>query len=179
VVEIALLHGDDAKVIARFEAAVRRYCKSRTRTTEDAEDAVQDTFLRYLRRSETRVRNQEAWLITAASRACADINRWHRREDSWRALPKVDGENLRDSTMRIPDTSISADPERFTIDHLVVKALLRRLNRRDRAVIVHLYLLGASQHQVARYLGVSDEYLRVVAMRARRHAAALLRNAFH
>jgi hypothetical protein len=41
---------------------VRRYGRLRCRSAEHADDAVQDTFLRHLHCSETRIRNREARL---------------------------------------------------------------------------------------------------------------------
>jgi RNA polymerase sigma factor (sigma-70 family) len=164
----------DASVVLRYEPAIRKFCRSRTYSPEDADDAVQDTFLRYLRRSERAIRNDEAWLITAASRACADINRRRKREESRRAWPVLRDGELENRIDHTPAPRTTTDPEQITVDHLTVSELLRQLSSRDRVVVTHLYLLGASQQQVAEYLGVTHEHLWVIAMRARRHAQAIL-----
>jgi RNA polymerase sigma factor (sigma-70 family) len=100
--------------------------------------------------------------------------RWHQREDQWRAFPKIRKGEFVDPVATVTDTSRRADPERITTDHLVVTSLLRKLPERERVVVTHLYLLGASQQQVATYLGVSDAALRMIAMRARRHVRAFV-----
>jgi len=162
----------DADVVRRFEPAVRRYCRSRCRSPEDADDAVQDTFMRYLRRSEARIHNHEAWLIRAASRACADIGRRQARDDKHRLAGhwKSSLEKEEELVFFKP----TADPEQITVEQLTVSALIRQLTPREQTVVTHLYLLGASIDQVATYLGVSPAHLRVIALRARRHAQALL-----
>lgn len=162
----------DAAIITRYEPAVRRFCRTRTRSPEDADDAVQDTFIRFLRRSDAVIRNEEAWLITAASRACADINRKHQRDEE-RGAPLPEHEGI--GTFQLRSTASGADPEQLTVEQLTISALLRKMSPRDRFVVTHLYLLGASTEKVAKYLGVSNEHLRTIAMRARRHAQHIAR----
>jgi RNA polymerase sigma factor (sigma-70 family) len=164
----------DAAIVLRFEPAVRRFCRSRTRSTADADDAVQDTFLRFLRRSEQKIRSNEAWLITAASRACVDINRRHQRDE--RHVSDIGGGDVTyasDEDARFSDKGAN-DPATLTAEHLTVTALMRGLTERDRLILTHLYLLGASSKQVARYLGVTENNVRQIALRARRHARMLL-----
>ena len=164
----------DAEIVLRFEQSVRRYCRSRTRSEADADDAVQDTFLRFLRRSERRIRSNEGWLITAAARACANINDRHRRDEQRRSeLTVWDGCFSRHDDERLSDRGAN-DPERITTEHLTISALLRGLKPRERIVLTHLYLLGANSEQLARYLNVTPNNLRQIAFNARRHARALL-----
>jgi RNA polymerase sigma-70 factor (ECF subfamily) len=173
-VRISRVPESDAAVVLRFEPAVRRFCRSRTRSPEDADDAVQDTFMRFLRRSEQKIRNNEAWLITAAWRACADINRRHRRDEQRFVTSAVwDGCFTQSEADSLVDVR-APNPEQQTVDHLVVGALLRRLSSRERTVVMHLYFMGANSTELSRYLGVTPEHLRVIAMRARRHARAIL-----
>lgn len=166
----------DAEIVLRFEQSVRRYCRSRTRSEADADDAVQDTFLRFLRRSETKIRSNEAWLITAASRACADINHRHQRDEQHRSeLTVWDGCFSLHDDERFSDQGVN-DPQRLTMEHLTISVLLRGLSSRERTVITHLYLLGADSEQLARYLNVTPNNLRQIAFSARRHARALLQD---
>jgi RNA polymerase sigma-70 factor (ECF subfamily) len=173
-VHVSRVPESDAAVVLRFEAAIRRFCRSRTRNPEDADDAAQDTFLRFLRCSEQRIRNHEAWLITAASRACAEINRKNGRDDERRTNTSVWGGLFSEKESETMADPRAEDPERSTVDHLTVATLLRRLNERERTVVAHLYLMGASSSQLASYLGVTQVHLRNIAMRARRHARAIL-----
>jgi len=175
-VEISQVPESDAAVIQHFEPAVRRYCRSRTRSPEDADDAVQDTFLRFIRRSEQAVRNNEAWLIRAAACACADINRRRQRDDERRSdASPLDSCYTRDDDERFSDDG-AYSPERITVEQLTISALLRRLEPRERLVVMDLYLMGADPKQVARYLNVTPGNLRFIAFSARRHARAILRS---
>lgn len=130
VAHVAVVAESDAEILRRFEPAVRRYCRSRTRSEADAEDAAQDTYMRFLRRSEKKIRSHEGWLITAASRACADINRRHQREEKHRSDVSVwDACFLKDDDERFSDRGAN-DPEKLTAEHLTVAALLRGLEPR-------------------------------------------------
>lgn len=152
-------------VIRRYESAVRKFCRSRTATPDDADDAVQDTFLRFLRRSEPHLRNDEAWLIRAASRACIDIHRRRTRAVEHEAVGLYPAD-VTDRTGR--------EPERLIVEELAIGELLRGLTERERVIVTHLYLLGSTLKQVAAYLGVSPEHAKVIAFRARRHARSLV-----
>lgn len=163
----------DAEIIHRYEAGVRRYCRSRTRTPEDAEDAVQDTFLRFLRRSDAHIRNKEAWLITAAWRACADINRKRRRDEEHIATAHVWDCLVADESEDIIDVH-AENPEQFTVERLTIAALFRQMSPREVSVLTHVYLMGGTSQEVAKYLGVTEDHFFVIVSRARRHARALL-----
>jgi RNA polymerase sigma-70 factor (ECF subfamily) len=172
--EISPVPESDADVIERYEDSVRRYCRSRTATPEDADDAVQDTFLRFLRRADHKIHNKEAWLITAAFRACADINRRRTRDEYRKASSSpFDGVLEEDGSNDVADVH-AANPEAVTVEQLTIAALFRQMNPREATVLAHVYLMGATTEQVARYLGVSVDYLYVIVSRARRHARAIL-----
>ncbi len=130
--------------------------------------------MRFLRRSEKRLRSNEGWLITAASRACADINRRYQRDEEHRSsVTAWDTCFTRDEDERFSDNG-AHDPHRLTVEHLTINALLRQLDHRERIVVTHLYLLGADSQQLARYLNVTPNHLRQIAFRARRHARLIL-----
>ena len=173
-VQVTDVAESDADVIKRYEPAIRRFCRSRTRSPEDAEDAAQDTFMRFIRRSDQHIRNKEAWLINAAWRACADINRRWRRDDEHRSTSfPFDGRPVTDETDDVVD--VRADnPESLTVEHLTITALFRQMQPREATVLAHMYLMGATSTQVASYLGVTPDHLWVIASRARRHARAIL-----
>lgn len=64
---------DDQEVVEQYQGVVRRYCRRRTWTTADAEDAAQAVLLRWVSRREREVANPEAWLLQAAKWACASL----------------------------------------------------------------------------------------------------------
>jgi RNA polymerase sigma factor (sigma-70 family) len=164
----------DEAVLGQYEAGVRRYCRSRTHSREDAEDAAQDTYIRYLRRSDRHVRNPEAWLITAAARACLDLNRRRQYEARFMAPPPAmtaKGDLVTEGRVADPH---AADPERLVVEAVWISRLLRQLSERDRTIITDLYLMGSSLAQVATFLGISYDSAKMSAMRARRHVRAIL-----
>ena len=65
-------------------ATVWRVCKGYFRSEHDAQDAFQDTFLKYSQHDDKVFEGEEhrkAWLITVASNVCKDMLRAHRRND--------------------------------------------------------------------------------------------------
>ncbi|HEV3231502.1 MAG TPA: sigma factor [Candidatus Dormibacteraeota bacterium] len=150
----------DAHVLAENAAAVARYCRSRTRTLADAEDAVQDTFLRYLRRRDREIRNPQAWLIRAADRACTDIGRNARREVAdlqFRPVPRE-----------------SQNPEDAAVTAWLLTDVIGELRPLDAWLLGRLYLGGWTAAQLARELGLAAGHVRIMAMRARQRARQVL-----
>jgi RNA polymerase sigma factor (sigma-70 family) len=142
--------------LAEHEGAVRRYCRSRVDNDADAEDAAQDTFLRFLQ-SKGEIRNPEAWLIHAASCACKDLLRRAIRQQTW---PIGEAE-----------ASSSPDPADIVVEVRSTEQLLERLRAPDRDLLEKLYMKGLTVQQVASLLRISPGNVRVMALRARRRAS--------
>ncbi|WP_077193761.1 sigma-70 family RNA polymerase sigma factor [Streptomyces lydicus] len=105
---------------ARFEAQrsrLRAVAYRMLGSPTEAEDAVQETWLRLARTDDARVDNLPAWLTTVVSRVCLDMLRARtaRRED-------LTGQELPE---RAPDAADGSDPEHeaFLVD-AVGRALL-------------------------------------------------------
>ncbi|MFI0155005.1 sigma-70 family RNA polymerase sigma factor [Streptomyces lydicus] len=105
---------------ARFEAQrsrLRAVAYRMLGSPTEAEDAVQETWLRLARTDDARVDNLPAWLTTVVSRVCLDIlrTRTARREE-------LTGQELPE---RAPDAADGSDPEHeaFLVD-AVGRALL-------------------------------------------------------
>lgn len=76
------------QLAARMEAALERYgtmlfrlCLLTLGNANDAEDAVQDTFLKYIQKAPVFAdeEHEKAWLITVASNRCKDMLRFRKR----------------------------------------------------------------------------------------------------
>lgn len=72
---------------AEYRAMLYRVAFSNVKNPADAEDAVQEAFLRYLRNGKP-IQNREhekAWLIRATIHICIDMLKsgWHQRTVSW------------------------------------------------------------------------------------------------
>jgi RNA polymerase sigma-70 factor (ECF subfamily) len=148
----------DREIFEKYAPAVRRFCLSRTTTESDAEDAVQDTFLRFLRRTEGDINNLEAWLIRAASYACRDLYRRPTHQELGEA----------------PGLDTEVDPEAIALGELWTSDLLVRLRPEDRELLMRLYVGGWSAVQIAASLNVPPSTVRVMALRARRRAREVL-----
>ncbi len=126
-------------VLALFEehgAAVYRFALVLLRHREDAEDVVQETFLKLLAhvrdgRSDTNLR---AWLFTVAANACRDRMRRRARWIPWTAAndAAVDPPPLRDEEGRLK----------------AVRHALSQLSPRDR-LLVALRAQGLSYREIA------------------------------
>jgi RNA polymerase sigma factor (sigma-70 family) len=152
---------EDQAVIGQYCQSVQRFCRSRTNSREDANDAVQDTFMRYLRRSERQLDNPEAWLIRVAGRACVDL---HRRAISNASVPIEDDHGVEQLTLAV------VDPEQIAVQRQLITQVLTKLPDRERIVLVRLYLEDCTYQEVATELHQSIPYTRVLAQRARDRA---------
>jgi len=151
---------DRWQIVAEHVEAVRRYCLAQMRNPEDAQDAAQDTFVRFLAQTGP-IQNPEGWLINAAKFACADLhrrNRYRRSEELSDQLPADNVEN----------------PEAVVIREQSTAELLEQLRPPDRELLEKLYLRGLTVQQVALLLRVSPGNVRVMALRARRRASEAL-----
>jgi|tagenome__1003787_1003787.scaffolds.fasta_scaffold20421259_2 RNA polymerase sigma-70 factor (ECF subfamily) len=133
----------------------------------EAEDVVQDAWLRLQRAGADEIRDLPAWLTTTVSRLALDTLRSARvrREryiGPWLPEPLVG------------DTY--ADPaDRVTLDESVGMALmvvLESLSARERVAFVLHDVFGAPFDAVAEVLGVSSDAARQLASRARREVEA-------
>jgi RNA polymerase sigma-70 factor, ECF subfamily len=98
-----------------------RFCRYTLGRVDEAEDVVQDTFLKLLQHltGEGDRTNLKAWLFTVAANACRDRMRWRIRWIPWRVEL---------------DRRIAPLPEERP-DQRLASAALRRLSRRDRLLL--------------------------------------------
>jgi RNA polymerase sigma-70 factor, ECF subfamily len=133
----------------------------------DAEDAIQETYLRWRRTSESgeEIRSPKAWLTTTISRVCPDqlgsarVKREH-YIGPW--LP----EPLAGVTPDVAETV--ADFDSLSLAFLV---LLESLSPKERAVFLLHDVFGYDFASIGDIVGESDAYCRQLAKRARAHVA--------
>ena len=78
---------DVLRLFHEHGTALYRFCRVNTGRADEAEDVVQDTFLKlleHLRRGGDRS-NLRGWLFTVAANGCRDRMRWRIRLRPWRA----------------------------------------------------------------------------------------------
>jgi RNA polymerase sigma-70 factor, ECF subfamily len=169
---------------AGFERLTRRYrsrlhghCRRLLASHEDAEDAVQETYLRAwrwrdTRRSDTSTR---AWLYRIATNVCFDaLSRRRRRNGAEVAGPR--GRQLGDAwdADRRPLESAGAGPEpeleltsKETVE-LTYMAAIRHLSPRQHTVLILREVLGHSARETAELMDSSVASVNSAGQRARR-----------
>jgi RNA polymerase sigma factor (sigma-70 family) len=159
---------EDARARDLYERHARRvlaYCRSRLRRPEDAEDAVQTTFLhavRNLRRGD-RPAHELAWLLGIARNVCLS-----RLETA--------GRRARLELVCDPvDLERSEAPSGRRDELIGLEDALARLPEQQRRAVLLRDWRGLSYAEVAAELGVSLANAETLIFRGRRDLAALLR----
>jgi len=130
----------------------------------DAEDMVQETFIRWQKSSEEEIRSPRAFLVTIISRLCINHLQSARvqREEyvgQWLPEPLLTG----------PESDPS---ERFRVDESLSMAflvLLQRLTPMERAVFLLREVFDYEYAEIARTLGQNEANCRQILRRARQH----------
>jgi RNA polymerase sigma-70 factor (ECF subfamily) len=107
-------HDEVIGLFADEGTALYRFCRTLLRTQEEAEDVVQDAFLKLLRHLQNGGdrRNLRAWLFTVAANGCRDRIRTRRRWLPW----SVDTDSR---TVEVPDEIVDLAPARRALAALV------------------------------------------------------------
>src|SRR5215831_5247073 len=133
-------------------------------SVNEADDAVQESWLRLSRADANDIDNLSAWLTTVVARVCLDMlrSRTSRREESL------------DAEVSEPDTMQAAAPnpeqEALLADSvgLALLVVLDRLTPAERLAFVLHDMFGVSFDEIAAILERSPEAARQLASRARR-----------
>jgi RNA polymerase sigma-70 factor (ECF subfamily) len=133
----------------------------------DAEDMVQEAFLRWQRTVEAEVQSPKAFLSTVITRLCLDqLRSAHRQRETyvgpWLPEPLV-------------GNAVSLVPEREPLDDTLSMAflvLLQSLTPVERAVFLLHDVFGYEFGEIARFVGKSEANCRQIARRARQYVAA-------
>lgn len=140
----------------RYSRRLRAYCMRRLDNSTDAEDAVQETFLKVQQGLHRFDRDAPfwPWLVTIAARVCTDIHRLHERaaERDLGPDPIVDPEEhaaLR-AKVSIVDDALRSMPDRY------------------RTSLYLRHFEGSSYEEIAHNQGTSIASVRSTLMRGRR-----------
>lgn len=157
----------DRRMLARrFETARPRLLAIATRllgSTADAEDAVQEAWLRLEAVDADAIENLDAWLTTVVSRVCLDLLRAprRRREHSWQVEP------WRDEPVAATGDPV-AELERGDAVGVALLVVLETLSPAERLAFVLHDVFGQPFDRIAEVLDRSPEAARQLASRARR-----------
>src|SRR6266516_154397 len=130
----------------------------------DAEDALQDAFIRWQRASETDVRSPKAFLVTIVSRLC--IN--HLRSARVQRETYV-GEWLPEPLVTDPGSDVSRIAQVDESVSMAMLLLLERLTPVERAVFLLGEIFDYTHSEIAGMLGISEANCRQLLRRARQH----------
>jgi RNA polymerase sigma-70 factor (ECF subfamily) len=134
-----------ARVLQSFHEhgpAVHRLARLLLRDPHDAEDVVQETFLKLLRHLEAGgdERNLRGWIFTVAAHACRDRGRWRLRWVPWAPTHEP--------------AAPSPPPDEEQDERLsAARAALGRLGSRDR-LLLSLRAQGLSYREIAAAAGL-------------------------
>jgi RNA polymerase sigma-70 factor (ECF subfamily) len=152
----------DASLLERYRPRLFGIAYRMLGSVEDAEDAVQETFLRWHRAAAERIASTEAWLVSVVTRSAIDRLRLAstRREQyvgSWLPEPIA------------TDPAMSPEhPVELTSDlSLAFLVLLERLGPEERAAFLLREAFDAGYDEIASVLDKSEAACRQIVHRAR------------
>jgi len=148
----------------RYARQLQSFCRSRLSSREEAEDAVQHTFLNAYRslRSGTRPRAEAAWMFAIAANVCRE-----RRRSAWR----------RSRIEVVSDDGLVGDraaPERSHEELRGVADALAELTPNQRRAILMREWQGLSYREIADELSLTESAVETLLFRARRSLARKL-----
>lgn len=148
-------------IFRRHWTSVHRYISNQVRQAEVADDLTSTVFLKAYRwlledRGTSQVRN---WLYATARTTIADY--WQEQQKSFTLPLEMVGDSVAAPFEQLDDEQ--------TLER--VQRLLHVLPMRERQVLYLRYLQGYTAEEVGRELGLNAGHVRVVQLRALRHAA--------
>ncbi len=163
---------EDAAISAlvdQYAGALYRVAYSVLRNSTDAEDAVQEAFLRVLRHRDTldEVRDQRVWLIRIVWNIVLDRKR--------RAKTRPETDDVSELARVLPSTGLSAEELAAAAQHHAhVLACVEQLPAKEREVLLLSAFEELSSVEIAAVLGITESSVRSRLFRARNLMAELL-----
>jgi RNA polymerase sigma factor (sigma-70 family) len=150
----------------RFGSQVHAYCLARLRSREEAEDAVQTTFLNVFRALErgTEAREEQAWLFAIAKNVCGA-----RRSSSVRRL-RLEAPN----DFEVLQETVPAPAQASTDDLFGLEDALEAMPENQRRAILLREWQGLSYREIATALGLTQTAVETLIFRGRRTLAKAL-----
>jgi RNA polymerase sigma factor (sigma-70 family) len=156
---------DTTRLYEQYGRELYRFCLARLRSPEEAEDAVQNTFLRVVRALEAGAEPEfeSAWLYRIAANVCLSRQALAGRRAQWQTTEELE---------RLPLAAPETDPA--TRRELIDAVASLPKNQRD-AILLREWQ-GLSYAEIAESLDTSVPAVETLLVRARRQLAALLRS---
>ena len=158
-----------AALVSQYAGTLYRVAYSVLRNASDAEDAVQEAFVRVLRHRDTlhEVRDQRVWLIRIVWNVVLD------RKRRMKTRPETD--DVAELARVLPAAGLSADERVAAAQHHAhVLACVEQLPAKDRQVLMLSAFEELTSVEIASVLGISESSVRSRLFRARNLMAGLL-----
>ncbi len=158
-----------AALVDQYAGTLYRVAYSVLRNAADAEDAVQEAFLRVLRHRETlgEIRDQRVWLIRIVWNIVLDRKR--------RAKTRPETDDVDELARVLPSAGLTAEEIAAAAQyHAHVLACVGRLPAKERQVLMLSAFEELSNVEIASVLGITESSARSRLFRARNLMAGLL-----
>ena len=158
-----------AQLVAEYSTALYRVAFSVTRNAAEAEDAVQETFLRVLRHESRlgEIRDYRVWLVRIVWNIVLDKKR--------RAKTRPEGEDIADHARLLTTGERGADATVISSQEQArILALIDRLPAREREALLLSAVEELTTAEIAAALGTTESSIRSRIFRARRELSVLL-----
>jgi RNA polymerase sigma-70 factor (ECF subfamily) len=159
-------------LVSQYASALYRVAYSVLRYAADAEDAVQETFLRVLRHRDTldEVRDQRVWLIRIVWNIVLDRKR--------RAKTRPETDDVDELARVLPSAGLSAEQFAAAAQHHAhVLSCVDKLPTKERQVLMLSAFEELSSVEIAGVLGITESSVRSRLFRARNLMAEMLDHA--
>jgi RNA polymerase sigma-70 factor (ECF subfamily) len=170
--DLARTLADDAAVaalVSQYAGALYRVAYSVLRNPADAEDAVQEAFLRVLRHRDTlgEVRDQRVWLVRIVWNIVLDRKR--------RAKTRPETDDVTELARVLPSDGLSAEQIAAAAQHHAhVLACVEQLPAKEREVLMLSAFEELTSVEIAQVLSITESSVRSRLFRARNLMAGLL-----
>jgi len=158
-----------AALVSQYAGALYRVAYSVLRNPADAEDAVQEAFLRVLRHRDTlgEVRDQRVWLIRIVWNIVLDRKR--------RAKTRPETDDVAELARVLPCDGLSAEQIAAAAQHHAhVLACVEKLPAKERQVLMLSAFEELTSVEIAEVLSITESSVRSRLFRARNLMAELL-----
>jgi RNA polymerase sigma-70 factor (ECF subfamily) len=172
VYEDARQHAEEealAGLVSQYSGTLYRVAYSVLRNPSDAEDAVQEAFMRVLRHRDTlsEVRDQRVWLIRIVWNIVLDRKR--------RSKTRPETDDVAELARVLPAGGLSADDRAVAAQHHAhVLACVEQLPAKERQVLMLSAFEELTSVEIATVLGITESSVRSRLFRARNLMAGLL-----
>ena len=158
-----------AALVTQYASTLYRVAFSVLRNASDAEDAVQEAFIRVLRHRDTlsEIRDQRVWLVRIVWNVVLDRKR--------RSKTRPETDDIADVARLIPAEGLTAEERAAAAQHRAqVLACVEQLPVKEREVLLLSAFEELSSVEIAAVLGITESSVRSRIFRARNLLAGML-----